>query len=69
MFFSIICFDKPGVAELREKTHGAHLDYLKQYKVQMHFGGPLENDEGAILGSLFIINVENRSAAGLFRPS
>ena len=33
---------------------------------QMHLGGPFENDEGGIVGTLFIIDVENRAAAVAF---
>lgn len=66
MYFAIVCFDKPCVGELREKTHDAHLDYLKQHSVQMHFGGPFENDGGAIVGTLFIVNVEDHAAANAF---
>ena len=32
----------------------------------MHMGGPLESDEGGIVGSIFIVNVENRAAAQKF---
>ena len=66
MYFSIICFDKPNVGELREKTRDAHLDYLKQHKDKMHLGGPFENDNGGIVGTLFIINAEDHAAANAF---
>ncbi len=66
MYFAILCFDKPGVGELREKTRPAHLAYLKQHSDKMHVGGPFENAEGVIVGTLFIINVENRAAAVAF---
>jgi len=63
MYFAILCFDKAGVGELREKTRAAHLDYLRQHKAVMHLGGPFEGDEGGIVGTLFIINVPDRRAA------
>jgi uncharacterized protein YciI len=66
MYFAILCFDKPGAGELREKTRPEHLAYLKQHHDQMHLGGPFENDEGGIVGMLFIIDVENRAAAVAF---
>lgn len=66
MYFAILCFDRPGVGELRERTRPAHLDYLKQHKEVMHIGGPLESDEGGIVGTIFIVNVENRAAAQSF---
>ena len=66
MYFAILCFDKPSVGELREVTRIAHLDYLKQHSDKMHLGGPFEGDEGGIVGTLFIINVENRASALAF---
>ena len=63
MYFAILCFDKPGAGELREKTRPAHLAYLKQHNDKMHLGGPFENEMGGIVGTLFIINVESREAA------
>ena len=66
MYFAILCFDKPGMGELREKTHAAHLDYMKAHGDMMHLGGPFENDEGGIVGTLFIISAPNRAAAQAF---
>jgi uncharacterized protein len=66
VYFAILCFDKPSVGEIREKTRVAHLAYLKQHSAQMHLGGPFENDQGGIVGTLFIINVEDRAAATAF---
>ena len=69
MFFAILCFDKPGVGELREKTRAAHLEYLKEHESAIHLGGPFENDEGGIVGTLFIINAPSRQAALDFTQS
>ncbi len=66
MYFTILCFDKPGAGELREKTRPAHSDYLKRHSDRMHAGGPFENDEGGIVGTLLIVNVEDRAAALAF---
>lgn len=63
MYFAILCFDRPGVGELREKTRAVHHEYLKQHNTAMHLGGPLENDEGGIVGTIFIVNVADRAAA------
>lgn len=32
----------------------------------MHIGGPLENDEGGIVGTILIVNVEDRAEAQAF---
>ena len=66
MYYAILCFDKPGAGELREKTRPAHLAYLKQHGDKIHLGGPFENDVGGIVGTLFIIDVESRAAATVF---
>ena len=39
---------------------------MEEKKKVMHVGGPLESDEGGIVGTLFIVNVENRAAAIAF---
>jgi uncharacterized protein YciI len=39
---------------------------LKQHHDQMHLGGHFENDEGGIVRTLFIVDVENRAAAVAF---
>ncbi len=66
MYFAILCFDKPGAGELREKTRPAHSAYLKERAEQMHIGGPFESEAGGIEGTLLIVNVEDRAAAVAF---
>ena len=66
MYFAIICFDKPGAGELREKIRPVHNAYLKEHAKRMHIGGPFESDEGGIVGTLLIVNVEDRTAALAF---
>ena len=63
MYYAIVCTDKPHIGELREKTRPAHGVYLKQHSDKMHIGGPFEDDDGNIVGTLLIINVEDRAAA------
>ena len=62
MYFMILCFDKPNVGELREKTRVTHLNYLKEHGSVLHMGGPFENDQGGIIGTFFLINVPDRAA-------
>ena len=66
MYFLILCFDQPHVGELREKTRPAHLEFLKQHGNLMHLGGPIEDDNSGILGTVFIIDVADRAAAIAF---
>ena len=66
MFFAVVCWDRPGVGELREKTRPAHLEYLKRYAGTIHAGGPFENADGGIAGTLFIIDVPDEASARAF---
>ncbi len=66
MYFAIVCWDRPGVGELREQTRHRHLQYLKEHAGKIHLGGPFENAEGGIVGTLFIINVANLEQARAF---
>ncbi len=63
MFFAIVCWDRPSVGELREKTRSVHLDYLKRNAHMMHLGGPFESAEGAIVGTFFIIRADDEATA------
>ena len=66
MNFMILCFDKTGVGELRAATRHVHLAYMKKHGSVLRMGGPFENDEGGIIGTFFLINVEDRAAAQAF---
>jgi len=64
MHFSILIYDEPNSAALRDKYRAAHLDYLKAFDDQTSFAGPFTNDdETADLGSLRLIEFPDRAAA------
>jgi hypothetical protein len=64
MLFSIVIFDEPNTADLRDKYRQRHLDYLKEFDDQTMFAGPFTtDDETADLGSLRLIELPNRQAA------
>ncbi|MFY0610777.1 MAG: hypothetical protein JXQ99_04560 [Hyphomicrobiaceae bacterium] len=64
MLFSILIFDKPNSASLRDVHRQAHLDYLKTFDDQTLFAGPFtEDDESEDLGSFRLIDLPNRAAA------
>ena len=51
MLFSILIFDEPNTAELRDIHRKDHLDYLKEFDDQTMFAGPFTtDDESADLG-------------------
>ncbi len=66
MYYAIVCMDRPNVGELRERTRPSHGEYLKEHGDKMHIGGPFEDDNGNIVGTLLIVNVEDRAAAQAF---
>ncbi len=64
MLFSILIFDEPGTAALRDEYRQRHLDYLKAFDDQTLFAGPFTtDDESADLGSLRLIDLPDRAAA------
>jgi len=64
MLFSILIFDEPNSAALRDEYRQRHLDYLKGFDDQTMFAGPFTtDDESADLGSLRLIEFSSRDAA------
>ncbi len=67
MQFMILCLDKPDAAAVRAATRAAHLDYLKDFAGQVVAAGPLLSDDGAaMIGSLLLLEFEDRAAAAAF---
>lgn len=63
MLYSIVIFDEPNTAELRDIHRKAHLDYLKEFDEQTLFAGPFtSDDESADLGSLRLIDFPDLAA-------
>lgn len=69
MHFVIFCVDKPGITRDPEVMK-AHVDYLAKSPIKNVISGPLtnDNDEG-VIGSLYIIEAENREAVDAFREA
>ena len=64
MLFAFILQDKPGAAELRARVRPEHKGYLAAVQDRIAFAGPLTDDFGqSMLGSLLVIDFENRDAA------
>jgi uncharacterized protein YciI len=66
MLFVITAFDRPGALERRLQVRPAHLDYLKSQAALIKVGGPLLNDNDHPIGSLLIIEADDRNAAEAF---
>ena len=62
MHFVIFCIDKPGIS--RDPTVMAdHVKYLEQSPIKNIVSGPLTGDDGEkVIGSLYIVEAENRKA-------
>jgi len=67
MLFACYCVDKPDHDQVRSANRPAHLEYLKGKEDRIVAAGAMlaENGQRAI-GSLLIIDVEDRAAAEAF---
>ena len=65
-WFAIHCIDKPESAELRAHTRSAHLEHVNTHKDQVLVAGPLLRPDGRAMGSLLIMDFEDRDAALAF---
>jgi len=78
MLYAIICIDKPGGLETRLENREAHLAHIRGAGGAIQQAGPLLDGEGAMCGSLLIMEAGDRAeveawcagdpyaAAGLF---
>ena len=62
MLFMVAAFDKPGMLETRLKARPEHLDYLKSLGDRIKIGGGMLNEDDQPLGSLLIIEADDRGA-------
>ncbi|MBO9709916.1 MAG: YciI family protein [Caulobacter sp.] len=60
--FAIVCRDKPGALETRLAVRPTHLDYLKEAQ-HLKLAGPLLDDAGDPMGSILIVEAEDKAAA------
>ena len=66
MIWSIVCLDGPDAARLRAAHRAEHAAYLRDADVGVMTCGPLTDDDGEPVGSLFVIEAEDRAAAERF---
>ena len=62
MRFAIMTKDKDGALQIRLDTRDAHLAYIRDTGV-VEMAGPFINVEGAMHGSLIVLDVADRPAA------
>ncbi len=65
-YFAIHCIDKSDSAELRGATRPAHLAHIGAHSGQVLVAGPLLRPDGRAIGSLMIMDFEDREAAIAF---
>jgi uncharacterized protein YciI len=68
-YFAIHCIDKPDSAELRAATRPAHLAHINALGDSVLVAGPLLRPDGRAMGSLMIIEFDDRDAAVAFAAS
>ncbi len=67
MLYMILCQDKAGASEIRAANRSAHLAYLDTLGDKVFCAGPMLTDDGAgMVGSLLIIDFEDKAAAERF---
>lgn len=59
MLYVVYCKDKPG--ELRGKLRADHLRHVIANPKPYEFGGPLIDDDGRVIGSVMLFEVEDRA--------
>ena len=60
MLWVIHAEDKPDSSALRQANRSDHLSYVSNFDVR--FGGPLLDDEGAMCGSMLVLDLPDRQA-------
>lgn len=62
-YYCVHAFDHPGSLEARRRLRDAHRARLRQHDhpVVVRIGGPLLDDEGEMIGSMLVIEAENRA--------
>jgi uncharacterized protein YciI len=63
LLFAFMLFDAPGMATRRLEVRPEHKAYLAAVADRIAFAGPLLDDDGAMTGSLLVIDFADRAAA------
>ena len=64
--FILVCFDKPNSLDLRMATREAHIAYARERVAIVKVAGPMLDEAGAMAGSLFIIEADDRAKVEAF---
>jgi uncharacterized protein len=72
VYFAIIGLDRPGTADLRQRTRAAHREYLHadHPAISLKLAGPLLSRDGnTMVGSLIVVQAADLAAAESFSAS
>lgn len=64
--FALHCLDKPQSLDLRMANREAHLAYVGGFREHLKLAGPLLDAEGAMAGSLLIVEFDDIAQARTF---
>jgi uncharacterized protein YciI len=67
--FVLTGLDKPDALEARMAARDAHLTYLAGLKDMVLAGGPFLDAEGAMVGSMLVIEADSLEAAKAFQAA
>lgn len=65
MYFAVIAHDRPGTTELRTRLRPEHRAWLRnpgEHPVVVRLGGPLLDADGAMNGTLLVVEAEGEQA-------
>lgn len=68
-YFVIYALDKAGVSDIRSLHRPAHRERLREPDspdIWVHSGGPLEDDNGQMIGSMLIIEAPTKATVETF---
>jgi uncharacterized protein len=66
--FAIVAWDAPGSAEKRARAQAAHFAHVETIMERIAIAGPLRNDAGESIGSIFMLKAGSATEAeALFR--
>ncbi|MEM9855161.1 MAG: YciI family protein [Pseudomonadota bacterium] len=63
MLVALIAQDKSNSLDLRMENRPAHKAYLHAHPDKVHLAGPLHDKEGAMCGSLIVLDVADMAEA------
>jgi uncharacterized protein YciI len=65
--YVLFCLDNPVTGPaIRREIRALHLQYVVDHPDIFHYGGPLQDEAGATVGSIMILNLPDRAALDKF---